>query len=106
MIAYILRTITFLIIIGLASFMTIFSLVFGTREVRTDVEKAERKVEVFLSKIVEKDSHTSVLEKTKISGNSITLGQSDTLYVEFGRLASAMFISETKTLETNLLSLS
>lgn len=46
------------------------------------------------------------LEKTKITSNSITLGSAETLYVEFGRLASAMLTSETKVIETNTMTLS
>ncbi len=106
MIQIITRLFIVITIISITSFMTLSSFVFGTKEVHTEVDKTERKVEVYISHIVEGEDQTSTLEKTRITGNKVSLTSTDTLYVEFWRLASAMFISETKNLETNVLTLS
>ncbi len=106
MIQVINRVLVVLATIGLIVFMSLSSFIFGTKEASTDVTKMERKIEVFKSKVIEAEDKNYVLEKEKIIANSLTLGPADTLYVEFWRLASAMFTSESKTLETNILSVS
>lgn len=106
MIQVINRVLVVLATIGLIVFMSLSSFIFGTKDASTDVTKMERKIEVFKSKVIEAEDKNYVLEKEKIIANSLTLGPVDTLYVEFWRLASAMFTSESKTLETNILSVS
>ncbi len=87
--------------------MTLFSFVFGQQDVKTwDIIKVERKIELFRSRISQAEDHSEMLEKEKVTAGSLPLASNDTLYVEFGRLASAMFISESKTIEPNILYLS
>ncbi len=47
------------------------------------MDKTERKVETFRSTIIDNEDKTSSLDKQKVTSNSVSLGQSDTLYVEF-----------------------
>ena len=83
MIQVINRVLVVLATIGLIVFMSLSSFIFGTKEASTDVTKMERKIEVFKSKVIEAEDKNYVLEKEKIIANSLTLGPSDTLYVEF-----------------------
>ena len=69
------------------------------------MNSSERKIEVFRSKIITTDNRNFSLEKQKTISNSLSLGQDQFLYVEFGRLSSAMFTSETKNIDTNILTL-
>lgn len=106
MIQLINRILIVLATIGLIVFMSLSSFILWEKEVWIgDIQKVERKIDIYRSKVVP-DEDSNILEKEKIIANSITLGQNDTLYVEFGRLASAMFTDESKTLDTNIVTLS
>jgi hypothetical protein len=86
--------------------MVISSFAFWSKEELWNTQSSERKIEVFKSRITNTDEKNYFLEKQKIITNSLSLGQDELLYVEFGRLSSAMFTSETKNIDTNILTLS
>ncbi len=106
MVQIITRILIFMTIIALAIFMIMTSFVFGVKEIHSDIKDTQRKVEVFKAKILKTDSQTYTLEKDKTDESSLSLNSNELLYVDFGRLSTAMFISESKTIESNILSIS
>lgn len=98
------RILIFIATLSLTTLMVYSTFEFNVKKLDDGLELSEKKIDVFLGKILNSDWEYT-LQKEKTASQQLSLWQDQFLSVEFGRLSSAMFTSPTKEIETNILTL-